>query len=343
MTRRVSRGRLIATAVAAGALVAGVVVVGASRGGSSARGDGGHSVVVPNIAGDSAPGPLGLQCGVERWDVKTLSDTPAVFVNYTPVDTTVDALRAMAAPAIGDHTPRISPLEFTTYRVTARLVEMKREDDRDIHLVIADPSDVTHTMIVELPDVACEGPNRSAKKTEMQAARQAFEAACGGPTTSFKALTGTATFVGVGFWDEIHGQRGVAPNGIELHPILDVSGISCGGSGATPTATSPSATCGGSTGDIIALDKVAETVTVNAQGPMTGWYVISQAGNQRFDFPADYVGTGNVVISSDVPAFAGTQATLWWSASPVWNNSSNDDALLFDCNDVQRDFFEDGM
>ena len=27
---------------------------------------------------------------------------------------------------------------------------------------------------------------------------------------------------GVGFFDYLHGQRGVAPNGIELHPVLDV-------------------------------------------------------------------------------------------------------------------------
>ena len=27
---------------------------------------------------------------------------------------------------------------------------------------------------------------------------------------------------GVGFFDYIHGERGVAPNGIELHPVLDV-------------------------------------------------------------------------------------------------------------------------
>ena len=27
---------------------------------------------------------------------------------------------------------------------------------------------------------------------------------------------------GVGFFDYLHGQRGVAPNGIELHPVLGV-------------------------------------------------------------------------------------------------------------------------
>jgi len=28
---------------------------------------------------------------------------------------------------------------------------------------------------------------------------------------------------GVGFFDYIHGQHGVAPNGIELHPVLGVA------------------------------------------------------------------------------------------------------------------------
>jgi hypothetical protein len=27
---------------------------------------------------------------------------------------------------------------------------------------------------------------------------------------------------GVGFFDRIHGQTGIAPNGIELHPILGI-------------------------------------------------------------------------------------------------------------------------
>ena len=31
------------------------------------------------------------------------------------------------------------------------------------------------------------------------------------------------TVTGVGFFDPIHGQTGVAPNGIELHPILEIT------------------------------------------------------------------------------------------------------------------------
>ncbi|MSQ21739.1 MAG: DUF3761 domain-containing protein [Dehalococcoidia bacterium] len=30
---------------------------------------------------------------------------------------------------------------------------------------------------------------------------------------------------GVGFFDLIHGQRGVAPNGIELHPVLAIKAV----------------------------------------------------------------------------------------------------------------------
>ena len=38
------------------------------------------------------------------------------------------------------------------------------------------------------------------------------------------AAAGTATIDGVGFFDRLHGQAGVAPNGIELHPVLRFSG-----------------------------------------------------------------------------------------------------------------------
>jgi hypothetical protein len=37
-------------------------------------------------------------------------------------------------------------------------------------------------------------------------------------------LCSRARVVGVAFWDYFHGQTGVAPNAIELHPIL---GFAC--------------------------------------------------------------------------------------------------------------------
>jgi hypothetical protein len=34
---------------------------------------------------------------------------------------------------------RLSPVELTTYAITANLIEAKLEEDGDIHVVIADP------------------------------------------------------------------------------------------------------------------------------------------------------------------------------------------------------------
>ena len=38
---------------------------------------------------------------------------------------------------------------------------------------------------------------------------------------------GSATLTGVGLLDIPHGQTGVAPNAIELHPVLKFSAASC--------------------------------------------------------------------------------------------------------------------
>jgi hypothetical protein len=48
-------------------------------------------------------------------------------------------------------------------------------------------------------------------------ARAAIVRRFGPPTTDWKRLHGTAILTGVGFFDIIHGQTGLAPNGIELH------------------------------------------------------------------------------------------------------------------------------
>jgi hypothetical protein len=55
----------------------------------------------------------------------------------------------------------------------------------------------------------------------MVSARRGLVRSCGSPSSgSFQLLTGTATITGVAFFDVLNGQRGVAPKGIELHPLL---------------------------------------------------------------------------------------------------------------------------
>jgi hypothetical protein len=184
-------------------------------------------------AGGESPKAQGsATCGAERWAVKTLSDTRVGEVNFTPHDTSVGRLRNKPDPHTKSSTPRIDGVETTTYRVKARLIEFKREDDRDIHLVISVPSAKSKTMIVEFPDTSCNGASSSPKKSQMASARSALTKSCGqalGPSSDFKNLQGTATVTGVGFFDVKHAtpQTGVAPNNIELHPVLRLSSANC--------------------------------------------------------------------------------------------------------------------
>jgi hypothetical protein len=81
---------------------------------------------------------------------------------------------------------------------------------------------------VEFPDTTCNGASSSPKKAKMRSARSALIAACGQPSSSrFTDLSGRATVTGVGFFDIPHGQTGIAPNAIDLQPVLKFSPSSC--------------------------------------------------------------------------------------------------------------------
>ncbi len=174
----------------------------------------------------TTPAPT-TSCGEERWSIKTLSDPDVGAVNFNPQDTTVDTLRSLPKPASVPANSRILPTEGTTFRLTAQVEEMKLEDDHDIHLVIADVSNAANTMIVEFPDPNCDGAAQSSHNAEMAAARQQFVNLFGQPSAShFTTVSGTVVITGVGFFDFLHGQTGVAPNGIELHPALSIESTS---------------------------------------------------------------------------------------------------------------------
>jgi hypothetical protein len=162
---------------------------------------------------------------VERWAVKTLTDPAARLVSLTPQPTTIAALRRLPRPAAP--VVRVPGVETTTYRVRARLLGFKVESDSDVHLVIADPQS-GGTMIAEFPASYCTVGAPQHDRTLMAQARQALVRACGQPNPGFfTTLSGTAMINGVGFFDFDHGQRGVAPNAIELHPVLAFANAHC--------------------------------------------------------------------------------------------------------------------
>ena len=158
-------------------------------------------------------------CGVERWMVKTLSDTSATTVRLSDtVNTTIEELVALPRPSLLPRRSRANPVEQTLYRVEARLLWLSPEGDHDYHLVLASPSDTTVTMIAEIPEPSCAGACTSGFAAVYARVRQTLRDHVNSPQSPARPLV---RITGVGFFDFIHGQRGVAPNGIELHPVLD--------------------------------------------------------------------------------------------------------------------------
>jgi hypothetical protein len=156
--------------------------------------------VAATSAGNSGA-PRRVECGVERWTVKTLQDRPRLL----PVrQTTIAALSALPAPSNLPAT-RLR-LERRVYRVIATVTLVRHEADDDFHLVLRDSTG--RHMIAESPLPGCTTRATRLRRSQMAQARRAVR------------LCQQATVTGVLFFDFQHGQTGVAPNAIELHPVL---------------------------------------------------------------------------------------------------------------------------
>lgn len=146
-----------------------------------------------------------LMCGVERWKVKTLQDRPTL-ISARPMS--IAHLVGLTRPS--PLPPTRLPFERHIYSVLAAVTLVRSEADQDLHLVLQSGS---KHMIAESPtSPACTTGATVYRRKQMAAARSAVR------------LCPQARVVGVAFWDFKHGQTGVAPNAIELHPIL---GFAC--------------------------------------------------------------------------------------------------------------------
>lgn len=174
--------------------------------------------------GPGMPKNNGGSCGSERWSIKTGTDSQAPHISLVPQPNTIATLAALAAA--GGGTTREMPTETTLWELkNVTLTELKEESDSDYHLVI---SDGTHTMIAEIPYPSCA--TNSAWSCFISRARSEIDAKYT-VTTSPQYPAATITLRGIGFFDYLHSQTGVAPNAIELHPVLQI----CFGANCTPS------------------------------------------------------------------------------------------------------------
>jgi hypothetical protein len=165
-----------------------------------------------------------LACGVERWKVKTLQDRPRLL---SLRDTTIAYLVSRPRPARLPAT-RL-PFERHLFRVRAAVTLVRAEADSDLHLVIQTGS---NHMIAEAPSPSCTARATRTRRSQMTQARSAVR------------LCSSAVVTGVAFFDFKHGQTGVAPNAIELHPILGFRCLSA--SPPPPPAPPPGTNCAAS-------------------------------------------------------------------------------------------------
>jgi hypothetical protein len=164
---------------------------------------------------------LAFSCGVERWPVKVGEDKDVAKVATEPRPSTIFELSSIQPPSNPNirRDTRYSPVELTTFEVTGRLTLVKKEaDDDDYHLVIRDNRG--RTMIIEAPEPDCASNSRFLDK--IKEVRQALDDKFGPITTRKQHPNIRVTVTGVGFFDKKHGQEGIADNGIELHPILEI-------------------------------------------------------------------------------------------------------------------------
>ena len=174
--------------------------------------------------GPGTPKSNGGGCGTERWSIKVGTDSQAASVSLVPQPNTIAAL--VALPPAGGGTQREAPTEQTVWELkNVTLTELKSESDSDYHLVI---SDGTHTMIAEIPSPSCA--MNSAWACFISRSRSEIDAMYN-VSSSPQYPAATVTLRGVGFFDFKHSQNGVAPNAIELHPVLQI----CFGMNCSPT------------------------------------------------------------------------------------------------------------
>ena len=222
---------------------------------------------------------LFARCGIERWSVKTGTDPDATRVDTAhPKDGKIADLIALSPPQPIPPNNRVAPTETTVFVVSATLTDYKLESgssgDSDYHLVLED--EAGHTMVAEIPSPTCVD-DASPFSAQIAAARANFDSHLTA-SSSFQTANIPVQITGVGMFDFAHGQRGAAPNVIEIHPVLDIvfnppSGG--GGSGADFSISVPNSTLaqGGSSSVTVSTSSTANpapNVSFSASGLPSG-------------------------------------------------------------------------
>jgi len=137
------------------------------------------------------------------------------------IPSTVQEQTALEIP-YGKKTYRL-PSETKVYSIDCLIIGYKLEDDKDIHIIIEDEK-TDSTMVIEIPSSECFDIQKTSRYILFNDLDEWFSKNIGHPTSKFVFLEKhiPVTITGVGFWDKLHGQKGTAHNGREIHPVLSI-------------------------------------------------------------------------------------------------------------------------
>jgi len=168
-------------------------------------------------------------CGTWRWKVKTLTDSAgSALLSAKPVPTTIDQLIIVKTPKVlraishsDGQLPRY-PRENQVVEISAYVIEVKNEDDHDLHFVLKSLTSDS-TMVGEIPDPSCPDYNGfPALRAYFQKIREDGMKVWDALKTNKKPVKVKIT--GVPFWDGAHSSRPIGASRYfrEIHPILTI-------------------------------------------------------------------------------------------------------------------------
>ncbi len=156
--------------------------------------------------------------GEEHWAEKVLADPSADSISLTIEPKTIKELSAIDTKLPENKYKETKPrmeIEKHIYQVKhCFITDVLRENDNDLHLVIEDGSG--NHMIAEIPDPTCP----DAKNSEWASNFEDVRAVMLKYANNYHHYLFTVT--GVLFVDKSHNQTGLAPNSVELHPIIEL-------------------------------------------------------------------------------------------------------------------------
>jgi hypothetical protein len=174
-----------------------------------------HASTSENEPVQSVAGP---QCGFERWPVKILTDQDSKRVDFTPTDSSVAKLNTLKVPGTYPYDRRLVrgwgieclPGTSAPHRDARRdglgpAYSHRRSGSERHHNDCRDPA----------PFCALGSGHEKDYETARAKAQQI-------------PLGALIEVEGVGFFDIMHGQSGVAKNGFEIHPVLKITQVQAG-------------------------------------------------------------------------------------------------------------------